>query len=78
MPPKKTEEPETFEVEKLVDMKMEGRKKLYLVKWKGYAAKHNTWEPKSNLKGFEEEMAELEEEEEEETTWRTRTTRKRS
>jgi len=72
MPSKKAEtsEPEEYLVEKLVDMKMEGKKKLFLVKWKGFSAKHNTWEPVSNLKDFKDEMAELErskkEEEEEE------------
>ncbi len=71
MPPKKAtkSEPEEYIVDKLVDMKMEGKKKLFLVKWKGFAAKHNTWEPVSNLKEFKDEMDELErslEEDEEE------------
>lgn len=55
MPPKKKKE-EEYLVEKLVEMKMEKGKKVFLVKWKGYSAKQNTWEPVANLKGFEEEM----------------------
>ena len=60
MPSKAKVEEETYEVEKLVDMKMEGKKKMFLVKWKGYASKDNSWEPTSNLKDFKDEMAELE------------------
>lgn len=56
MPPK----PEKYVVESLLDVKMEGKKKVWYVKWKGYGTKHNTWEPTANLKGFEDEMEELE------------------
>ena len=46
-------------VDKLLDMKMEGTQKLFLVKWKGFSAKYNTWEPVSNLIDFKDEMGEL-------------------
>ena len=39
----------TFEVEKIMESKMQGKKKVYLVKWKGYPASQNTWEPVANL-----------------------------
>ena len=51
-PPKKkvaAPEPEVFIVDKVVDVKMEGKDKLYLVQWKGFSAMHNTWESISNL-----------------------------
>jgi len=51
--PKKTE---TFKVEKLVDMRLEKGKKLFLVKWKGYPASQNTWEPVGHLDDCKEEM----------------------
>jgi hypothetical protein len=55
-----TSEPALYLVDKLLDMKMEGTQKLFLVKWDGFSAKYNTWEPVSNLMDFKDEMAELE------------------
>lgn len=40
---------ENYEVEDIVDHKNEKGKKLYLVKWKGWASSSNTWEPESSL-----------------------------
>merc|ERR1719205_340763 len=41
---------ETFEVEKILDMKKEGGITKYLVKWLGYDKEEdNTWEPLDNL-----------------------------
>lgn len=42
-------EDEDYEVEVIVDHKLEKGKKFYLVKWKGWAASNNTWEPESSL-----------------------------
>jgi len=44
------EDGETFEVEKILDMKEEDGKTKYLVKWLGYDKEEdNTWEPLDNL-----------------------------
>ncbi len=36
-------------VEKILDKKKEKGKVYYLVKWKGFSNKDNTWEPRTNL-----------------------------
>ncbi|PHZ10072.1 uncharacterized protein RHIMIDRAFT_42331 [Rhizopus microsporus ATCC 52813] len=46
----KKEEPEEYEVEKIVNHRIAGRAKKrieYFIKWKGYSSKDNTWEPSS-------------------------------
>lgn len=40
---------EEFEVEKIVDDKVEKGQQFYLVKWKGYPTSQNTWQSKSSL-----------------------------
>jgi hypothetical protein len=37
-------------VEKILDKKKEDGNTLYLVKWKGYSEKDNTWEPFTSVK----------------------------
>lgn len=36
-------EDEYYEVEKIIDEKMQGGKKYYLIKWKGWDVKTCTW-----------------------------------
>ena len=45
----KKKKEETYEVEKVLAVRGSGKKKEYQVKWVGYSAKENTWEPLSNL-----------------------------
>ena len=42
------DEPE-YEVEEVLDSRVRWRHLEYLVKWKGYDAAHNSWEPFANL-----------------------------
>ncbi|KAK4291002.1 hypothetical protein Pmani_036134 [Petrolisthes manimaculis] len=43
------EQEEDWQVEKILDVREKKGKKDYLVKWVGYNAKYNTWEPQDNL-----------------------------
>jgi len=49
-----------LEVERIVDVKKEGRINLYKVIWKGYSPNDFTWEPKRNLKSALELLKEFE------------------
>ncbi|SGY12328.1 BQ5605_C072g12889 [Microbotryum silenes-dioicae] len=40
---------EEWEVDRIVDEKGKGKRKRYLVKWKGWADSNNTWEPRAHL-----------------------------
>jgi hypothetical protein len=45
----KSGEDEIFDAEHLVEKKRENGRWLWLVKWKGYSSKDNTWEPTENI-----------------------------
>ena len=40
---------EVYEVEKILDTRLERGKKQYFIKWKNYPASENTWEPSDNV-----------------------------
>lgn len=44
-----SESEEEYEVDKIVDDKIEDGEKMYLIRWKGFASDDDTWEPISNL-----------------------------
>lgn len=47
--PKKTGTQPEYEVDKIVDEETRNGKKYYRIRWKGYGAKSDTWEPKNSL-----------------------------
>ena len=50
-PPNMIEGEEEYEVEQILGQCTYGccKKKQYLIKWKGYSAMHNSWEPAKNI-----------------------------
>ncbi|KAM6095009.1 M-phase phosphoprotein 8 isoform 2-T3 [Chlamydotis macqueenii] len=53
------EEEDVFEVEKILDVKTEGGKILYKVRWKGYTSDDDTWEPEVHLEDCKEVLLEF-------------------
>ncbi|OQV22224.1 hypothetical protein BV898_03726 [Hypsibius exemplaris] len=51
------DEEEQYEVEDILDERTEAGLKQYLIKWKGYGPKHNTWEPEENVVGCDLHLA---------------------
>uniref|UniRef100_F6S8F6 Chromo domain-containing protein n=2 Tax=Ciona intestinalis TaxID=7719 RepID=F6S8F6_CIOIN len=47
---KKQEKAEIFEVEKVINRRKSKGRTFYLVRWKGFSSKDDTWEPTANLK----------------------------
>nr|XP_056714650.1 M-phase phosphoprotein 8 [Euleptes europaea] len=54
-----SEEDDVFEVEKILDVKSEGGKILYKVRWKGYTSDDDTWEPEVHLEDCKEVLLEF-------------------
>ncbi|KAJ8785693.1 hypothetical protein J1605_007290 [Eschrichtius robustus] len=50
---------DVFEVEKILDMKVEGGKIVYKVRWKGYSPDDDTWEPEVHLEDCKEVLLEF-------------------
>ncbi|BET02017.1 Chromo (Hypothetical proteinRromatin Organisation MOdifier) domain [Nesidiocoris tenuis] len=48
-PAKAKPEPKDFEVESILDSRVKKGKTEYKIRWKGYSAKSDTWEPEKNL-----------------------------
>ncbi|XP_074672188.1 M-phase phosphoprotein 8 [Strix aluco] len=53
------EDVDVFEVEKILDVKTEGGKILYKVRWKGYTSDDDTWEPEVHLEDCKEVLLEF-------------------
>ena len=49
-PPDLIEGVAEWEVEKILDMRMQRSQNQYLICWKGYLSAHNSWEPWENIK----------------------------
>ncbi|KAI1869633.1 uncharacterized protein JN550_005614 [Neoarthrinium moseri] len=54
-----TEPDQEYEVEEILDLQKINGQWKYLVKWKDYPPSENTWEPKKNLKGCPELLADF-------------------
>lgn len=52
---------EEWEVEKILRTEGKGKKKRFLVRWKGWSEAHDSWEPVSHLKNAKERIKEFEE-----------------
>jgi hypothetical protein len=50
------ESQEEYEVDKILDSRFYRRQLQYLVHWKGYSDRNNTWEPASNLSHAQTEV----------------------
>ncbi|XP_029065983.1 M-phase phosphoprotein 8 isoform X6 [Monodon monoceros] len=50
---------DVFEVEKILDMKIDGGKIVYKVRWKGYTSDDDTWEPEVHLEDCKEVLLEF-------------------
>ena len=59
-PPVKIAGEKEYKVEEILDRQERRGKTKYLVKWKGYIAKENTWEGLENLKNVMEKIEEFE------------------
>ncbi|XP_014350474.1 M-phase phosphoprotein 8 isoform X3 [Latimeria chalumnae] len=53
------DEEDVYEVEQIIDMKMEKDEILYRVRWKGYSAEDDTWEPEAHLEDCREVLLEF-------------------
>jgi len=71
-PPVEVAGEKEYEVEEILDRRERRGKTKYLVKWKGYTAKENTWEGLENLKNARGKVEEFEKGRFEEEIWRIR------
>lgn len=51
-------EEDEWEVEKIVDSKLQAGQRWYLVAWAGWPEEYTSWEPEEHCRGAEEKVAE--------------------
>ena len=49
-PPDLVDDEPEWEVEQILDERMQRSEKQYLIRWKGYSNAHDSWEPRENIK----------------------------
>jgi len=49
---KEVNQNESYVIEKILKRKIVKSKKMFLIKWRGYATRYNTWEPIENIQEF--------------------------
>ncbi|KAK8729369.1 hypothetical protein OTU49_008792, partial [Cherax quadricarinatus] len=59
----KLEKQEDWQVEKILEEREKKGKKEYLIQWKDWGPKYNTWEPEENLEGCQDIMKRFKEQE---------------
>jgi hypothetical protein len=59
-PPTLVKGVEEYDVEKILQHRTRGKTKQYLVRWKGFTAADDTWEPASNLKNAKKAIQDYE------------------
>ncbi len=55
-PPEIVDGSEEYEVKEILDSRFHRKQLQYLVKWRDYPSKENTWEPERNLKHAQDEI----------------------
>ncbi|KAM9988905.1 hypothetical protein ACTFIY_004946 [Dictyostelium cf. discoideum] len=58
--PEEQEEPDVYEVEKILDKRVHHGRIQYNVRWKGFSSDHDTWEDEDNVAGCPELVKEFE------------------
>ena len=55
-----SQDEDVYEVEKILEKRLVGKRVQYLVKWEGYGIEQATWEPVSNLSNVKNIVKEFE------------------
>lgn len=55
-----SQDEDVYEVEKILEKRLVGKRLQYLVKWEGYGIEQATWEPVSNLSNVKNIVKEFE------------------